>query len=667
MKNITIYFLVLVSCGIQEINAQTCVTDNLNHSLDRYKNQKHFKPKVTDNVITMRVNINVIQYKAGDERNFLNIPKHRDFIRRVIDSLNNGFSQLKYDSIPMSCVCGTDCHIEDTKIRFEIQNFYFHQDTTFFTELHAPNHIIRFPKDTFRIFNLYFNNGLYTPLGGRSRFPRYGQLDLAQGFAGAGYYKAYLADTAIDTNTGKDNLHYASQRIAGNMQHEIGHSFGLYHLYLGEETLDTNKRDYLWDFFGKKTVSCPQIPTGTNGCSTLSATCVPNWMGGFIGNVLHRELTPMQIGRMHRATKLSSPRKFFKPSDQHASDHEITVNETWDFNIRMYGDIVVKSGATLTVRCKVLMPPKGEIRVEPNGKLIVDGGTITSTEDGTNNWWQGIEVRGDKNSSQYITYSYGYGHGVAIIKNNALIENSAEGAYTRDVNGALADRNGGGVIHATNSTFRNNAYSIRIGKYKDLGIHSNKPYLSSVKGCTFELDSTFFKNMAFFKSSLDLIGIKKIKIDSSTFIYINSPSASYVKTGTGIMLSDVSATIKNCRFENKKYGIVVQSLLGAEAVVIQYNTFVNNEAAARIGKAEHALLQQNYFTKCQTGAVISETKAFKVSENQFFNSDLGIDNRNLGAHSNQLYNNIFSSLHTGIYSNGRTTNSNKGLTFKCNS
>lgn len=64
---------------------------------------------------------------------------------------------------------------------------------------------------------------------------------------------------------------------------------------------------------------------------------------------------------MHRALALKSVRRYVKNCPYSPIPLEITENETWDFNIKLYTDIIIKQGVTLTITCKVLMPDQAKI------------------------------------------------------------------------------------------------------------------------------------------------------------------------------------------------------------------------------------------------------------------------------------------------------------------
>ena len=680
MKNLfPLLPLLLINLFLcQFVFSQTCLTNNLSHANDRYKKQENFKPLPSDGVKILRLNLHIMQYKVGDERNFRNIPAHIDYLNRVIDSLNSGARLLREPDFPQTCVCGNDCYIADIRIRYELQGIYFHLDSNNCFSSSGGYFGSNYPKNNQTEWSYYINAD--TSFGGRlspGGSPSYSILSQELRNVGAGYFKEYVDNEWIEYNGDSiNNWHYTVQRMAGNMQHEISHGFGLLHLYDQSgacclENINPSNIDYIWDFWGTGQPGClTRLYGNTHDCkdSVPSDTCVINWMGGNQSALLHRGLTPMQIGRMHRATMLSSIRKYFKPTTDYVANHLITQNETWDFNIRMYGHIVVRPGATLTIKCKVLMPPYGKIIVEPGGILEVDGGTITSVEPGSNNFWQGIVVEGTSLYSQYGTTPNGYPHGVVVLKNGAVIQDAIEGVATKDINGSVSDLpGGGGIVKAYNSTFLNCQKGIFIGPFNETGGQNNKPNLSYIKNCTFKVDSNWIGDKTLAKRGIILFYNDGIKIDSCNFL--NSSPSYFIHHddyGDGIWAIDASSQITHCNFNTLHRGLCAGKYLRLNPILAQYNTFEDNYFGSFLLGGDLSVVQQNTYLNNSHGLVIHMSKGFKVSENSFEGGTTGIVCESLAQWSNQLYNNDFEDLEKGIQTQGYTPFTNTGLSFKCN-
>ena len=109
-------------------------------------------------------------------------------------------------------------------------------------------------------------------------------------------------------------------------------------------------------------------------------------------------------------------------------------------------NFTVASGNTVTISSTAYCSPSTRIIIQPGGKLIIDGGTLTNLC--PDKMWQGIYVIGDKDQRQLAQYQ-----GTLEIKNGSLIENARNAISTWDGD----DYNtSGGIVQCSNSTFCNN-------------------------------------------------------------------------------------------------------------------------------------------------------------------------------------------------------------------
>ncbi len=202
--------------------------------------------------------------------------------------------------------------------------------------------------------------------------------------------------------------------------HELGHCLDLLHTYepsCCHETCNISDPEYLYDLFGYNPPSyCWE--KGHFGCKITPGenTCTNNIMGG--NNMLHYYFSPMQMGKMHRSLSIKSGKKYVKEDVYDNRVCKIKENETWNFDIRCYSDIIVERGATLTVTGKITMPEQGKIVVKRGAKLIVDGGIIT----GIRQKWGGMEIKKNRNGIQHLLGR----EGEIELKNGAVIENTGK-------------------------------------------------------------------------------------------------------------------------------------------------------------------------------------------------------------------------------------------------
>ena len=210
------------------------------------------------------------------------------------------------------------------------------------------------------------------------------------------YYRHYSYKLSVDS------LSKLIKLIGDNLAHELGHNLGLRHTY-NTELSNHLGVNFLADVFGDEPAGsgteCENdayhvyqgctFPLGTNNALH---SCTNNLMGKAYADTPY--ISPLQLGRIDRNLRLNAIREYVADCPYTSTKPWVVfANETWDFDIRMYENIVVKKGATLTIRCVVRMPEQGRIIVERGGKLVVNGGRITNACDGKK--WSGIEVWGN--------------------------------------------------------------------------------------------------------------------------------------------------------------------------------------------------------------------------------------------------------------------------------
>jgi len=124
--------------------------------------------------------------------------------------------------------------------------------------------------------------------------------------------------------------------------------------------------------------------------------------------------TPCQIGTIHYnlSKKEYRVRSLLKRTwCNYDSSKTIRIKKGediyWEGAKDLEGDIIVENGGSLTIRCRISIPPDGKIVVKPKAKLTLNGATL---ENDCGKTWQGIEVW---NSQQ--------GKGEVVMINDAKI------------------------------------------------------------------------------------------------------------------------------------------------------------------------------------------------------------------------------------------------------
>lgn len=448
--------------------------------INTYRRPAHWTPASDTPPKTVLVNFVICRNSFGlngwQDSQFI-----RDQFELMIDGVNLWYASPGTKGYPSTCE-PLILPVLDSKIRFELNEIYF-LDNTAFNEAHtysalydiidymevehpeslgAMNHIFVQPPPPFDTWSGNYW-GEYVPYHQPHAFV---WTRSAMGWP--------------DPATWTDLINHIS--------HEYGHAVGLHHITSAEH-VQLAHYDFLDDVFGQ----CPEAdlidpshpcfnctpPAGyachLTGCFlgqypvTLPLNpgdpCHPFMSGGPHSFYL----SPKQAGRMHRALSLFNNsfivdnrpmHKYVKEEYSFGVPYTVSSSETWDFAIKMYQDIVVEAPATLTLQCEVRMPVAGRIIVKPGAKLVVDGGVVTSAHDGE--FWSGIEVWGDNAHHQWPTSQPTY-QGMLVLKNDAVIEHARN--ITMQQPGTYWTF--GGVIQATDATFLNCRRSTEFLSYQN--------------------------------------------------------------------------------------------------------------------------------------------------------------------------------------------------------
>ncbi len=269
-------------------------------------------------------------------------------------------------------------------------------------------------------------------------------------------------------------------------------------------------------------------------------------MGGC--NVWCKYLSPLQIAKMHRALSVKSINRYSKDVYQ-STPLLIPGNEYWDFEIRMYRDIIVQAGATLTIACKVEMPHQGKIIVQQGGRLIIDGGLIT-TADFSEDFWYGIEVWGD-NAHNQSGLPIPAHQGLLVLKNGAIVEHARN--ITMQQPGVYGTF--GGVIQATKATFLNCRRSSEFLAYQNTtpgGQHIAN--LSYFHYCDFIVDDNYRGGNDFY-AHVSIWGVDGINFKGCHFKNLQTTITESDQLGQGIISEDAQFTVSGACSSIQSYGV----------------------------------------------------------------------------------------------------------------
>ena len=406
----------------------------------------------------------------------------------------------------------------------------------------------------------------------------------------------------------------------------------------------------------------------------------------------------------HLGDTISSVRQVsvvYNSSETLYDNISITTNTTWSNTCTINGVTTVEPLSTLTITGLVHSTSSARFIVRPGGKLIIDGGTLTSACAGE--MWQGIEVVGDRTKQQLPQYQ-----GKVELLNGAVVENAWCGIRT-----GLSTDNGylttGGIITAESATFRNNRRALEINSYAHYSPSGNvSNYVSDITRCTFTVDNSnlFAANSTSFAEHVRLWDVKGVKFSGCDF---SNTTTNPYGNGRGIYAEDAGFTVtKKClvdyvdpstcscpdngtvfgAFSGFTTAVEVNTTGNPYAVSVDWADFENNVTGVKVKGNLFTTVTRNTFNLDEwpdahvagnIGLKLDSCSGYKVEENQFerttypsgpnlIENSIGIAVANSGISDNSLYRNHFINLTRGISVTGNNGHHRfgTGLQMTCN-
>lgn len=372
--------------------------------------------------------------------------------------------------------------------------------------------------------------------------------------------------------------------------------------------------------------------------------------------------------------------------------------------VRNKGVIRIQNGAILTIENLELQFANEEavgqeckIIVEPGGKLILNNSKLTKVDCEKNLPWAGVVVLGRWDLPQTDAYQ-----GV-IQMTNSSIEHAIEAIIPGDFHDFSKN---GGIIRATQSTFRNNKRSVQLLSYPSpnpiIAPPINAPYAASFSDCVFEWTKECIFDAPQAVTMFQVKGVNFLGcdfIDSRT----NIPDENRAKgiftidAGFAVLGRTTSPSVQNTdyfvltnqrdnsRFINMKTGIEALQSNGLQTVRCDYSIFENCKNGILLNNNMNSMITRNlfdyknsniYIPLSPVGLTFNTARGYTVEGNIFSNTDnfanvTGTRTINSGPDDNEIrrnemsgnsYANIAEGLNRGEDANGEQS----GLSYICN-
>lgn len=517
---------MLLHCNIKSQNLGSCGTLNDTIStrtqlssctstsdtwLNKYRTPDYWIPNENTPIKTILVNW-VICQKDDGTGGWVDSPEFRAQVDLMFSHINNWYTNPLPKGYSLTCEPPIN-YLTDTRIRFELNEIIFIRNTSFYYSVNEVTPIFDYLENYHPDYKRAMNHIFTMPTNSTGVWGFY-DIDYKYNQSYVKTWRSMWLDWLVVWD---DHIYHIA--------HEYGHAVGLNHTYNTEYT-QISHYDFLDDVFGEcaEINYCNPVPPITEVCyleGEFFETQTQPYpiMSGFNNS---RYISPKSAGRMHR--NLSCFENYFNinntPMNQYVKeDHSfqiplsITNNETWDFAMKLYQDIVIEPGKTLIIKCLLKMPINGKIIIKPSGKLIVDGGIITSAHSSP---WQGIEVWGNKYAHQFPGSNGSYYQGYLELKNGATIENAVTAVELWKPNDWATT---GGIVVANGAIFRNNACSVHALDYRNF--MPNAPVaevdnVSQFTNCSFEITPDYPGDVTFYKH-IDLSKVKGVKFKGCDF------------------------------------------------------------------------------------------------------------------------------------------------------
>ena len=376
----------------------------------------------------------------------------------------------------------------------------------------------------------------------------------------------------------------------------------------------------------------------------------------------------------------------------------ITTSITWDSDQIKHNNVYIASGGSLTIKAKISFVEGTGLIVQEGGQLHIIDGILTSA---CGSLWNGVTVYGDPgqpiSNPTYQGYAEFY---------DAVVENALAGVRTLggdpdlEVGGVSQVEEtypAGGIIEATNTTFRNNYIGVLINP-------CSQQKLDLFNECSFEWSSELLSPYYSPAALVKLMDVNNVRFRGCSFSTAESFSQNQA-TGNGILSFNSTFYVdalckaynqnectqwKRSEFSNLDYGVKTLAFSPTRTFRVDQadlegnNTgiYASSTSAAQVTRNEFTILKLDTLSREHFGGLYLDfCNGYMVEDNVFTGPGGGdspwaigliINNSNYGSYinaDNEVYNNNFNTLNIGILAqnkNRSNSSGTNGLTVKCN-
>lgn len=370
-------------------------------------------------------------------------------------------------------------------------------------------------------------------------------------------------------------------------------------------------------------------------------------------------------------------------------------NVTYNFT----EDLIIHPAANFSLNrgCELRLAPGKKIIVERGAIFHLNNSKITNLCSGLP--WGGIEVRGDKEKSQWEQGA----QGLLVISDHAVIENAEIGVLVGKISDAIKEPGnqqfdlsfGGGVVYADAAIFQNNQIGIFLTPYenKDTVDGMIQQNISRISNCEFLCTSNIFNEQVFIKLN-SVRGVEtqgnifrqlpSLKVSSIGILSLNS---AFTVKGSQLEEPFFSREIRPSAFMALTYGIRALGVGSEKTFLVDSAHFLNNITGIYTSAINNFSVTRSFFRMKGLSSsnprkaglyVDGHVSGLEVRVNSFTGAytgseigtglSFGATFNNTGSYPNVIYDNQFDSLHVAVHAmnQNREAPGFSGLGVECN-